>query len=328
MKSPMSKAALQIVAFGIVACVTLIASAAESYPARPVRMIIPSGAGGITDILGRVIAAKLTDSLGQQVIVDNRPGASGIVGSQIVAKSTPDGYTLLMVFPSHPVNPALYPDIPYDTATAFAPISMVSAVTPMLIVNSQFPARSLPEFIAIAKAKPGQLNHGSVGSGSMGFLAAELLRTLAGVRFTQVVYKGSPQAVTAMLSGEIDFYMIGSVGTAVPQLKAGRIRALGVGSKQRLSVVPDVPAIGEIVSGYEARGWNGILAPAGTPKAVIDRLHREIVKVVRSPEFTQVLTSEGATAVGNTPAEFDAIIRADLAKWAKIIRENGIRAQQ
>jgi tripartite-type tricarboxylate transporter receptor subunit TctC len=303
------------------------ATAAEQYPARPVRMVIPSGAGGITDILGRVLAARLSDALGQQVIVDNRPGASGIVGSQIVAKSTPDGYTLLMVFPSHPVNPSLYPDIPFDTANAFAPITMVSAVAPVLIVNSQSPARSVKDLLAMAKAKPGQLNHGSVGSGSMGSLAAELLRTLAGMQFTQVAYKGAPQALTALIAGEIDFYLIGSAGTVVPLVKAGRIRAIGVGAKQRLAVLPDVPSIGETVPGYEARGWNGILAPAATPKAIIDRLNREIVKIVRSPEFGQVLTGEGATAVGNTPAEFDAIIRADLKKWAQIIKDNGIRAQ-
>jgi tripartite-type tricarboxylate transporter receptor subunit TctC len=306
---------------------TAAATEAPTYPSRPVRLIIPAGAGGITDILGRVVTSKLTDALGQQVIVDNRPGASGIVGTQIVAKSAPDGYTLLMVFPSHPVNPSLYPDIPYDTVKAFAPISMVSAVAPVLIVSSSFPAHSMKELIALAKARPGELHHGSVGSGSMGSLAAELLRTLAGIDFTQVNYKGSPQALTALLSGEIEFYLIGSAGTVVPQVKAGRLRALGVGAKQRLSVLPEVPTIGETVAGYEARGWNGILAPAGTPRAIIDRLHQEIVKVVRSPEFGQVLTNEGAAAVGNTPAEFDAIIRADVAKWAKIIKENGIRAQ-
>jgi tripartite-type tricarboxylate transporter receptor subunit TctC len=300
---------------------------AQTYPTRPVRMIIPAGAGGITDILGRVIAAKLTDALGQQVIVDNRPGASGIVGSGIVAKSAPDGHTLLMVFPSHPVNQSLYLDIPYDTAKAFAPISMVSAVAPVLIVGSQFSARSVQDLIALAKAKPGRLHHGSVGSGSMGSLAAELLRTLAKIDFTQVSYKGSPQALTALLSGEIEFYLIGSAGTAVSHVKAGRVRALGVGARERIAVLPDVPPIGETVPGYEARGWNGILAPASTPKPIIDRLHQEIVKIVRSPDFGQVLTGEGATPVGNTPAEFDAIIRADIAKWAKIIRENGIRAQ-
>jgi tripartite-type tricarboxylate transporter receptor subunit TctC len=324
---PIATAARRLIVAVVVLCSASLATAAESYPQRPIRMIIPSGAGGITDILGRVITAKLTESLGQQVIIDNRPGASGIVGSHIVAKATPDGYTLLMVFPSHPVNPALYPDIPYDTAAAFAPISMVSAVAPVLIVSSQSPTRSMSEFVSLAKAKPGQLNHGSVGSGSMGSLAAELLRPLAGIRFTQVMYKGGPQALTAMLSGEIDFYMIGSAGTAVSLMKAGRIRALGVGANQRLPIMPEVPTIAETVPGYEARGWNGILAPAGTSKAVIERLHREIVKVVRSPEFLQLLTNEGATPVGNTPAEFDAIIRADLAKWARVVKENGIRAQ-
>ena len=303
----------------------LPALGANSYPNRPVRMIIPSGAGGITDIVGRTIAPKLTDALGQQVVVDNRPGASGVLGSTIVAKSAPDGYTLLMVFPSHPVNPALFPDIPFDTEKAFAPITLVSAVSPVLIVGNTSPARSVKELLDLAKSRPGKLNHGSVGAGSMGSLGAELLRTMASIQFTQVAYKGSPQALTAAISGEIDFYLIGSVGVVGPQVKAGRIRALGVGAKQRLQVLPDVPSISETLPGYEARGWNGILAPAGTPKMIIERLNREIVKIARSPEFAQVLTGEGATAVGNTPAEFDAIIRADIRKWAKIIKDNGIR---
>jgi tripartite-type tricarboxylate transporter receptor subunit TctC len=290
-------------------------------------MVIPAGAGGVTDIIGRAIADKVSASLGQQVVIDNRPGASGIVGSNIVAKAAPDGYTLLMVFPSHPVNPSLYPDVPFDTATAFAPITIVSAVAPVLIVPAQFPARSVKELIAIAKARPGRLNHGSVGKGSMGFLAAELLRVMADIDFMQVAYKGSPQALTALMSGEIEFYLIGSAGTVVPHLKADRVRALGVGAKQRLAVLPEVPPISETLPGYEARGWNGILAPAGTPKRIIDTLHQEIVKVARSAEFARILTGEGATAVGNTPAEFDAIIRTDIAKWAKIIRENAMRTQ-
>ena len=298
---------------------------ADGYPNRPVRMIIPSGAGGITDIVGRTIAPKLTDALGQQVVVDNRPGASGVLGSNIVAKSAPDGYTLLMVFPSHPVNPALFPDISFDTEKAFAPITLVSAVSPVLIVGNTSPARSVKELLDLAKSRPGKLNHGSVGAGSMGSLGAELLRTMASIQFTQVAYKGSPQALTAVISGEIDFYLIGSAGVVGPQVKAGRIRALGVGAKQRLQVLPDVPSISETLPGYEARGWNGILAPAGTPKMIIEQPNREIVKIARSPEFAQVLTGEGATAVGNTPAEFDAIIRADIRKWAKIIKDNGIR---
>jgi tripartite-type tricarboxylate transporter receptor subunit TctC len=312
---------------GLLLAAALIAPAlhaAENFPTRPIRMIIPSGAGGVTDILGRAIAPKLADSFGQQVVIDNRPGASGILGTTIVAKSAPDGYTLLMAFPSHPVNQSLFKDVPYDTVKDFTAITMVSAVSPVLIVGNQSPVRTVKELLELAKARPGKLNHGSVGAGSMGSLGAELLRTMAGIQFTQVAYKGSPQALTAVISGEIDFYLIGSAGTVGPQVKAGRVRALGVGAKQRLSILPDVPPIGDTLPGYEARGWNGILAPAGTPKAIIDRLNREIVKVVLAPEFAQVLVGEGATAVGNTPAEFDAVVRADIRKWAKIIKDNGI----
>ena len=191
------------IASGLVAAAlsfTATAMAAETYPTRPIRLIIPSGAGGITDILGRAIAPKLTESLGEQVVVDNRPGASGIVGSQIVAKATPDGHTLLMVFPSHPVNQSLFRKMPYDTIKDFAPVTMVSQVAPVLIVNSQFPAKSVQDLIRIAKERPGQLNHGSVGVGSMGNLAAVLLRSMAGIDFAFVTYKGSPQALSAVFT--------------------------------------------------------------------------------------------------------------------------------
>lgn len=294
--------------------------AAQPYPSRPVRLIIPSGAGGVTDILARNIMPKLGDALGQQVVIDNRPGASGIVGSQIVAKAAPDGYTLLMAFPSHVTNPSLFADIPYDTVKDFAPVTLVSAVAPVLIVGAQSPARTMAEFITHAKTKPGGLNHGAVGAGSMGALAADLLGEMAGFKFTQVMFKGSPQGMTAVVSGEIDFYLLGSAGSAVPQVKAGRIRALGVGSRTRIAPLPDVPSIAESLPGYEARGWNGILAPAGTPRAIVERLNRELVKIIRAPELQPALAGEGASAVGNTPAEFDAIIRADIAKWAKIIK--------
>ena len=299
---------------------------AQPYPTRPVRMIIPSGAGGITDILGRVVAAKLTDSLGQQVIIDNRPGASGMVGSQIVAKSTPDGYTLLMVFPSHPVNQSLFPaDIPYDTVSAFAPITMVSAVAPVLVVNASSPAKSVAELIALGKATPRQLNHGGVGSGSMGSLAAELLRSLAGFRFQNVIYKGAPQALTALFSGEIDFYFIGSAGTAVPHIKAGKLRARGVGTKQRLPVLPDVPSISEAVPGYEARGWNGILAPARTPKPIVDKLNAQLVAIVKGPELQERLLGMGIDPIGSTPEELAAHMKRELTKWARVVQTSGAR---
>jgi tripartite-type tricarboxylate transporter receptor subunit TctC len=303
------------------------AVAAEAYPSHPIRLIVPTGAGGITDILARVIAARLPESLGYQVVVDNRPGASGVVGSDIVAKAPPDGHTLLMVFPSHPVNPSLFAKMPFDTIRDFAPVTMVSQVSPALIVQNQFPARSMHELIAIAKAKPGELNHASVGVGSMGHLGALLLRSMARIDFAQVAYKGSPQALSALMSAEVQFYLIGSVGTAVTHIKTGRIRALGVGASQRIAALPDVPTIAETLPGYEARGWNGILAPARTPKPVIDRLNREIVKILRSPAIGEVLVSEGATAVGNTPAEFDAVIRADVKKWAEVVREAGLRPE-
>jgi tripartite-type tricarboxylate transporter receptor subunit TctC len=303
------------------------AHGADAFPSRPIRMIIPSGAGGITDILGRTLAQKLGESFGQQVVIDNRPGASGIVGSQIVASAPPDGYTLLMVFPSHPVNPSLYAKMPYDTLTAFAPITIVSSVALVLIVNNEFPPRTVQELIAFARSRPDQINYGSVGRGSLGHLGSELFRSMAGIRMTHVAYKGSPQIMTALLGGEINVYFLASAGTAAPHVKSGRIRALGISTQQRLALLPDVPPIADTLPGYEARGWNGILAPAGTPPAIINRLHAEIVKVVRSPEFGQQLVSEGAIAIGNTPAEFDAVVRADVRKWATVMKEAGIRPE-
>jgi tripartite-type tricarboxylate transporter receptor subunit TctC len=315
-----------LVASGLL-LIALPAAAAEAYPSRPIRVVIPSGAGGVTDILGRVIAHKLTDSLGQQVVIDNRPGASGIVGSQIVAKAPPDGYTLLMVFPSHVVNPSLYANMPYDTVKAFAPITLVSAVSTTLVVPADSPAKSVQELIALAKTPSAKINYGSVGRGSLGHLASELLRSMTGMNITHVSYKGSPQIMTALLSGEIQMYLIASVGTVQPHLKTGRLRALGVSSAKRLPSLPDVPAIAETVPGYEARGWNGILAPAGTPKAIVDKLNRDIVLVLQSPEFLKQLATEGAVPVGNSPAEFAAVIRADIQKWAKVVKEAGIRPE-
>ena len=313
-------------AAALAVAVTPIA-AAERYPSRPIRIVIPSGAGGITDILGRVIAQKLTDSLGQQVVIDNRPGASGIVGSQIVTKAAPDGHTLLMVFPSHVVNPSLYASMPYDTVKAFAPVTLVSAVSAVLVVPAELPARSVQDLIALSKDKSLKMNYGSVGRGSLGHLASELLRSMTGMNITHIAYKGSPQIMTALLSGEIQMYLIASAGTVMPHLKSGRLRALGVSGTKRIPSLPEVPPIAETVPGYEARGWNGILAPAGTPRAIVERLHDEIVLIVRSPEFNKQLAIEGAIPIGNTPGEFAAVIRADIEKWAKVVKEAGIRPE-
>lgn len=310
----------------LLTAVSVCAGAAESYPVRPIRIVVPTGAGGITDLLARIVAQKLGDNLGQQVLVDNRPGASGIVGSDIVAKATPDGYTLLMVFPSHPVNLNLYSKLPYDTVKAFAPVTMVGQVVLVMLVNPSTPAHSARELIDLTKARPGQINFGSVGKGSLGHLAAELLRSLSGANITHVAYKGVPQVMGALIAGEVSLFFDPPI-TAMPQVKAGRVRALGVTTKRRLAVLPDIPAIAETVPGYEVIGWNGILAPAGTPVSLITRLNAELVKVLRSPEIVEKLSQQGVDPVGNTPVEFAHTIRSDIDKWAKVIKDAGIRAE-
>ena len=302
------------------------AYSADTYPARPVRIVVPTGAGGITDILARVIAQRLGEQLGQQVIVDNRPGASGVLGTQIVATATPDGHTLLMVYPSYPVNPSLIPKLPYDTVKSFAPITMVSAVGMLLVVNASLPAKSVRELIALAKQKPGQIHYGAVGAGSLGHLGAELFRSMSGADISHVAYKGSPQVFTALVGGEISVYFAVTISSALPLVQAGKLRMLGVSTAQRLPGLPDVPTIAETVPGYEVQGWNGLLAPAATPRPIVDRLNREIVRIVRTPEFAERLAADRAVPVGNTPEEFAAIIRADIAKWAQVIKTAGIRA--
>ena len=299
---------------------TIPARAADRFPSKPIRLIVPSGAGGNTDVFARVVAEKLKVPLGQTVIVDNRPGASGIVGSDIVANAAPDGHTLLMAFPSHPVNPSLYSNMPYDTPKDFAPITMVTSVTAVLVVNSKLPVNSVKELIAQGLQKPGQFAHGVTGRGSLGYLCAEMFAALTGVRLLEVAYKGAPQSMVALISGEVQVLFLPPVVT-LPQTKAGRIRALGVSSKNRLAIMPDVPTIAEAgVPGYEVTGWNGILAPAKTPRAIIDRLNREIVKVLRSPDVEADIAAQGIEAIGNTPEEFGRIVEADIRKWAKLIK--------
>ncbi len=303
------------------------AQSADSYPLRPVRIVVPTGAGGVTDVVARVLAQKMGERLGQQVIVDNRPSAGGVLGTQIVATAAPDGYTLVLVFPSHAVNPTLVAKLPYDSVKSFAPITLVSVVAPVLVVNAAVPVRSVKELIALAKEKPGTINFGSVGSGSLGHLSGELFRAMAGLQVTQVFYKGAPQVMTSLIGGEIQVYFVASMATALPQLKSGRVRALGVGTRERLPFLPEVPPIADTVPGYEVQGWNGMLAPAGTPRAIIDRLNSEIVRIVKTPQFAEQFAAEGIVPVGNTPEEFTRVIIADIAKWGKVIRAAGVRTE-
>lgn len=300
------------------------AFAAESYPNRPIRLVVPTGAGGLTDILARIVAEKIR--LGQQMIVDNRTGASGVIGSDIVAKAAPDGYTLLMAFPSHVVNLSLYKKLPYDTVKDFAPITMATSVALILLVHASSPAKSVRDLIALAKERPGQLNYGSVGKGSLTQLSAELFGSLAGINITNVAYKGVPLVQAALLSQEIQF-SFGTPITTLPQVRAGKLRVLGASTKTRLAILPDVPTVAEAgVPGYEAVGWNGILAPAQTPRAIINRLHEEIVKVLRMPDVVERLAAQGVEPAYNSPEEFGAIIRADIEKWAKLIKNAGLQA--
>ena len=302
------------------------AAAADVYPNRPIRLVVPTGAGGNTDTFARIVADKLKGPLGQQIIVDNRSGASGIVGSDIVAKAVPDGYTLLMVFPSHPVNPSLYSDLPYDTLKDFAPVTMVTSVTQVLVVNPKLPIHTVKDLIAQAKEKPGQFNHGVVARGSLGDLSAEVFSMMTGARLTQIAYKGAPQVMTALIGGELQVYFSAPV-VAIPQMKVGRVRALGVSTKKRLAVIPDVPTIAEAgVPGYEVVGWNGILAPAKTPRAIIERLNADIVKVIRTPEVEADILAQGIEPIGNTPEEFGRIIRADVERWGKILKGTKTKA--
>jgi tripartite-type tricarboxylate transporter receptor subunit TctC len=298
-----------------------------AYPEKPIRLVIPSGSGGVTDLLARTLVLQLSKELGQQVFVENKPGASGITGSLFVASSAPDGYNLLMVFPSHVTNPTLFAKLPYDTLKSFQAVSLVSNVSSVLIVPRNSPANSLEQFISFAKSNPTQLNFASVGSGSLGHLAAELFKMMTSTSITHIPYKGTPQAMTSILSGEVQMYFVASASSALPLIQSGQVKALGVSSKERISIMAEVPSIAEFVKGYEVTGWNGILAPAGTPLPIVDRLYQAIKKSIKSPEFTDRLKQEGAIGVASTPAEFQDMIKKDIEKWKEVIQRAGIHAE-
>jgi tripartite-type tricarboxylate transporter receptor subunit TctC len=301
------------------------ASQAPIYPTRPVRIIVPSGAGGVTDILARLVSQKLTESWGQQVLVENRPGAGGTVGSEFVAKAAPDGYTLLWVFPAHMVSPALYPKLPYDPIKDFAPITMVTGVNLVLLVNPAVPAASVKELVALAKAKPGGLNYGAVGEGSLGHLAGAVFKNLAGLDIVHVPYKGTPQVSVALLANEVQMFFDVPI-TAIPQIRNGKLRALAVTSARRLASLPEVPTMQEAgIASYEVVGWNGVLAPAATPRDIINKIYVDIDRVLKRAEVREWMGAQALEAVGSRPEEFAAVIQSDMAKWTRVAREIGIK---
>src|SRR4051812_17279745 len=314
--------------FAIAAALALVMNTAiaQTYPVKPIRVIVPFPAGGGIDAVARLLAPKLSESLGQAVVIDNRSGASGTVGTEAVAKSAPDGYTLLATFASHAQNASLYPKLGYDTVKDFAPITLIATVPNILVVNPALPVKSIKDLIALAKKRPGEILYASIGNGTPSHLSAELFDSMAGIQMTHVAYKGAAPSIIALISGETQLTFT-TVLVAMPHIKSGRLRALGVASTKRSPVLPDLPTIDEAgVRGYESNAWYGLLAPAKTPSAIVDQLHRDTVKALQLPEVRDNLKAQGAEPVGSTPREFATIINDEIAKWRKVVQATGVKA--
>lgn len=313
-----------VVVAGVLALSALHAYAADKFPSRPIRMIVPTGAGGVTDVLGRVVAHRLGESLGQQVVIDNRPGASGIVGSQIVAGAPPDGYTLLMAPTSHAINPNFIAKLPYDTRRDFTSVSLLGAGYNLLVVNQANAARSVRDVIAAARAQPGQLRYASPGVASATQLTTELFRLMAGIEMLHVPYKGAPAALTAVVGGECDL-SFGSMASALPLIRSGRLRALAITSRDRSPALPEIPTVAEAgVPGYESSSWQALLGPARMPAEIVNRLYREIAQSAKNPEMVKRFNAEGMVPLGSTPRELDEHIARELEKWVKVTKAAGL----
>ena len=308
----------------LIAASTLHAFAADNYPTRPIRLIVPYGAGGNADILGRIVGARLADVLGQPVIIDNRPGASGLLGSEMVARAAPDGHTLLWVANGHATNPIVIQKMPFDSLKDLASISLTSSTPMLLVVSNSLPADNMKTLIAYAKTRPGQINYATSGNGSPNNLAGELLNVMAGISLTHVAYKTTPQATTDVIAGHVQSAMA-SLTSVLPHVRAGRLKALGTTGPQRSTLAPDVPAIAETVAGYQANIWNGLIAPGTTPRAIITRLNQVVVQQLRLPEVRERYATLGAEVLTSTPQEFDAFIRGEMVKWEKVIKASGMR---
>ena len=302
------------------------AQAQEAWPSKPVRFILPFPPGGGTDILGRLIAERLTANLGQPVIAENRGGAGGNVGAEAAAKSPPDGYTIVLVAPSLAISPSLYSKLGYDPVKDFAPVSLVATVPNVMITNPSVPAATLKEFIALAKSRPGEMNFGSGGSGTSNHLAGELFNIVAGVKLVHVPYKGVNLAMNDVLSGRVQLVFIG-VPAAAPHIKASKLRALALVAPRRSSVLPEVPTAAEAgLPNFEVTTWYGILAPTGTQKAVVARLNAELAKIMHAPEMKEKLDAMATDPVTSTPEEFEGLIKREIVKWGAVVRQAGLKA--
>ena len=311
----------------LLAAVSATSALAQNYPNRPIKLVVASSPGGSSDILGRLTAAKMTDGLKQQVVVENRAGASGVIGVDVVAKAPPDGYTLVITQTSLAINPSMIKKMPYEAMRDLAPISEIVTAPNVLVVHPSVPAKTVKELIAVAKSKPGRINVGSPGVGTSPHLSAELFKYMAGAAMPQVLYKGSGQSMIGLLSGEIES-AFPTMPTVIQYVKDGRVRALGVTTLKRVQAMPNVPSIAEAgLPGYESTQWFGILAPAGTPRAIIDRLNQELKRVLSLPEIKDRLASEGTEVVASSPEDFAKHIKSETEKWAKVIKAAGIKPE-
>jgi tripartite-type tricarboxylate transporter receptor subunit TctC len=296
---------------------------AQDFPTRPIRLITPVAQGGTTDLLARLFGAKLGEIFGQQILVDNRPSASGMIGTEITANAPPDGYTLLLTYHQHTVNAALT-KLPYDPVESFTPITQLTAAGLLLVVNPSSPPHNLQEFIDWTRNYKGALNFGSAGIGSGGHLAGELYKLMAGVKAEHIPYKGTGPALTDLIAGQYQFNFAGIQGAQV-QVRAGRLRGLAVTTPKRVAALPDIPAVAEALPGYEVIGWYGILGPAHMPAPIVERLHKEFVRVLNMPDVHQRILADGSEPVGSTPEEFRRYLQADVRKWAKVVKESGAK---
>jgi tripartite-type tricarboxylate transporter receptor subunit TctC len=304
-----------------------LASSAQDYPAHPVKIIVPFGAGGPADVFSRVLAQHLSDALKQSFVVEDRPGAGSIIGTDAVAKSAPDGYTLLAMSNTHTTNESLIPNKPFQLMRDFVPVAGINYSDLIMVIHPSVPAKDLKEFIAYAKSRPGELNYASSGAGTPYHMAAELFKAMSGTNLVHVPHKASGEARNSVIGGHVQM-MFDAITTMAPNVKAGQVRALGTSAGKRSTVLPDIPTIAEAgVPGYESTIWIGIMAPAGTPKAIVDKLNAEINKAIDRPDVKEAWDKQGAVPLKMSPAEFDKYLRADIEKWAHVVKVSGAQAQ-
>ena len=318
--------ALTALAFAAMLASAAAAADAQTYPARPLRIVVGFPPGGGIDLVARILAPKLTESLGQQVIVDNRPGANGLIGTETAARAAPDGHTLFLATTGNlSVNPTLYPGSSVDVDRAFAPVTLVSSVPFLVYLHASLPPRTVTELVDYARARPGVLHFFSGGNGGLPHLAGELLNLVARIKTVHVPYKGSAPGLTALLAAEVQFGF-GAVAIGLPHVKAGRLRALATTGPARISLLPEVAAMNETLPGFEVVNWYGLVVPAGTPRRIVERLHTELTAAMNAPEIADKLVAQGTDPAGTSPAAFGAFIKAETHKWARVIKAANIRA--